>query len=100
MANVSSLIKSIRDLDITGKAVFMRLDFNVPLSPVDATTGERRVEDDNRIVESLPTIKYALEKGAKLILASHLGRPDGKPNPEYSMEAVASLLAGFLGIEV
>jgi phosphoglycerate kinase len=98
MANPSS-IKSIRDLDLTGKTVFMRLDFNVPLSAADGT-GVRRVEDDNRIVESLPTIKYALEKGARLVLASHLGRPDGKPNPEYSMEPVASRLAVLLGIEV
>jgi len=58
------------------------------------------LRDDNRIVESLPTIKYALEKGARLVLASHLGRPDGKPNPEYSMEPVASRLAVLLGIEV
>jgi phosphoglycerate kinase len=96
----SSAIKSIRDLEITGKTVFMRLDFNVPLSGPEAGTGLRRVEDDNRIVESLPTIKYALEKGAKLILASHLGRPDGKVNPEYSMEPVATRLAVLLGVEV
>jgi phosphoglycerate kinase len=93
-------IQSIRDLEISGKTVFMRLDFNVPLSAPDASTGERRVEDDSRIAESLPTLKYAMEKGAKLILASHLGRPDGKRRPEFSMEPVAHRLATLLGQEV
>jgi phosphoglycerate kinase len=95
----TTVIKSIRDFDLTGRRVFMRLDFNVPLSAPDAS-GERKVEDDNRIVESLPTIKYAIEKGAKLILASHLGRPDGKRKPEFSMEPVARCLAALLGVEV
>jgi phosphoglycerate kinase len=94
------VIKSIRDLDIVGRPVFMRLDFNVPLSPPDPATGERRVEDDTRIQESLPTIKFALEKGARLTLASHLGRPDGKRKPEFSMEPVARRLATLLGVEV
>jgi phosphoglycerate kinase len=98
-AATGSKIKSIRDMEITGKRVFMRLDFNVPLSAPDSS-GERRVEDDNRIQEALPTIKYAMEKGAKLILASHLGRPDGKRNPEFSMEPVARRLAVLLGQEV
>jgi phosphoglycerate kinase len=97
MANYT--IHSIRDMDITSKTVFMRLDFNVPLSAPDST-GERHVEDDNRIQEALPTIKYAIEKGARLILASHLGRPDGKPDPEYSLEPVAHRLATLLGQEV
>jgi phosphoglycerate kinase len=98
----TTIIKSIRDFDavLPGRRVFMRLDFNVPLSAPDAATGERTVEDDNRIVESIPTIKYAIEKGAKVILASHLGRPDGKRKPEYSMEPVASRLAALLGVEV
>jgi phosphoglycerate kinase len=95
----ASSIRAIRDMQITGRRVFMRLDFNVPLSAPDAN-GERRVEDDNRIVESLPTIKYAIEKGARVILASHLGRPDGKRNPEFSMEPVARRLATLLGQEV
>jgi len=95
----SSKIPSIRDMEIAGKRIFMRLDFNVPLSAADSD-GERRVEDDNRIQEALPTIKYAIEKGAKLILASHLGRPDGKRNPEFSMEPVARRLAVLLGQEV
>jgi phosphoglycerate kinase len=97
--SAANSILSIRDLDITNKTVFMRLDFNVPLSAVDEN-GERQVEDDNRIQESLPTIRYAIEKGAKLVLASHLGRPDGKRKPEYSMEPVARRLAVLLGQEV
>src|ERR1700758_4135367 len=92
-------IRSIRDIDITGKTVFMRLDFNVPLGAADES-GECHVEDDNRIVEALPTIKYAIEKGARLILASHLGRPDGKRSSEFSMEPVAHRLAILLGQEV
>jgi phosphoglycerate kinase len=92
-------IRSIRDLDIGAKAVFMRLDFNVPLSAPDQN-GERRIEDDSRIAESIPTIKYALEKGARLVLASHLGRPDGKRKPEFSMEPVARHLATLLGQDV
>src|SRR3954463_15856724 len=93
-------IRSIRDLEISGKRVFMRLDFNVPLGSPDAQTGERSVEDDTRIQEALPTIKYAIEKGARLVLASHLGRPDGKRNPEFSLEPVARRLAALLGQEV
>jgi phosphoglycerate kinase len=86
-------IRSIRDLDITGKSVFMRLDFNVPIK-----NGE--IEDDSRIVESLPTIRYAIEKGARLVLASHLGRPDGKRNQAYSLEPVAAHLAKLLEQDV
>ncbi len=93
------IVKSIRDMDIAGKTLFMRLDFNVPLSAPDAQ-GNRRIEDDSRIQEALPTIRYAIEKGARLILASHLGRPDGKVNPEFSLEPVASHLAELLKQEV
>jgi phosphoglycerate kinase len=93
-------IRSIRDFDISGKRIFMRLDFNVPLGSPDPQTGERTVEDDTRIQEALPTIRYAIEKGAKLILASHLGRPDGKARPEFSLEPVATRLATLLGQEV
>jgi phosphoglycerate kinase len=95
----TTIIKSIREFELMGRRVFMRLDFNCPLSEPDSS-GHRRVEDDNRIVESLPTIKYAIEKGAKIILASHLGRPDGKRKPEFSMEPVAHRLAELLGVEV
>src|SRR5687767_10447628 len=96
---MASHLKSIRDFDIMGKTVFLRLDFNVPLSSPDET-GERHIEDDSRIQEALPTIRYAIEKGAKLVLASHLGRPDGKRKPEFSLEPVAHRLATLLGQEV
>lgn len=86
---------SIRDLDLTGKRVFIRVDFNVPLAQVAA--GGREITSDKRIRASLPTIRYALEKGAAVILASHLGRPKGKPNPEMSLKPVATKLAELLG---
>ena len=80
---------SIRDLDLENKVVFIRVDFNVPLAP-----GGQEITSDKRIKASLPTIQYALEKGAGVILASHLGRPKGKPNPEMSLKPVAKRLAG------
>lgn len=83
---------SIRDLDLKGKTVFIRVDFNVPLSP-----GGQEITSDKRIRASLPTIRYALEQGAGVILASHLGRPKGKPNPEMSLKPVAVRLAELLG---
>jgi phosphoglycerate kinase len=76
---------SIRDLSLNNQRVFMRVDFNVPLD-------NGRVADDTRIRETLPSIEYALRHGAKLILASHLGRPKGKPKPEYSLKPVAERL--------
>ena len=94
-----NLIQSIRDLDITGKTVLMRLDFNVPLSE-PSVEGVRTIEDDTRIQETLPTLRYAIEKGARLVLASHLGRPEGKHSPEFSLEPVATHLATLLGQEV
>lgn len=96
---MSVYLKTIQELTLANRPVFMRLDFNVPLSSPDAS-GERQIEDDTRIQETLPTIKYALEKGAKLVLASHLGRPDGKRKPEYSLEPVARHLAHLLDQEV
>src|SRR5512143_804761 len=83
---------SIRDLDLAGKRVFIRVDFNVPLAP-----GGREITSDKRIRASLPTIQFALEKGAGVILASHLGRPKGKPNPEMSLKPAAVRLAELLG---
>jgi len=80
---------SISDLDLAGKRVFMRVDFNVPLD------GER-ITDDTRIEASLPSIRYVLEKGGRLILASHLGRPKGKPESKYSLKPVALRLAELL----
>jgi phosphoglycerate kinase len=83
---------SIRDLDLKGKRVFMRVDFNVPLAP-----GGREITSDKRIRASLPSIQYALDHGAGVILASHLGRPKGKPNAEMSLAPVAVKLAQLLG---
>src|SRR5215472_17285325 len=81
---------SIRDLDLKGKRVFIRVDFNVPLQKNDQ--GEMEITSDKRIKASLPTIQYALEHGAGVILASHLGRPKGKPNAEMSLQPVAQRL--------
>jgi phosphoglycerate kinase len=83
---------SIRDLDLKNKRVFMRVDFNVPLAP-----GGKEITSDKRIKASLPSIQYALDHGAALILASHLGRPKGKPNPEMSLAPCAERLATLLG---
>ncbi len=83
---------SIKDLDLSGKRVFIRVDFNVPLA-----NGGQEITSDKRIRASLPTIKYALEHGAAVILASHLGRPKGKPNAEMSMKPVAARLQELLG---
>src|SRR6202795_2244163 len=84
---------SIRDLEMSGKRVFMRVDFNVPLDGA-------RVTDDTRIRETLPTLELARSRGARLVLASHLGRPKGKPDPKYSLRPVAAKLAEFLGAPV
>jgi len=78
---------TIRDLDLAHKHVFMRVDFNVPLSD-----DGREITDDTRIRETLPTLEYALRHKAKLILASHLGRPKGKPNPKYSLRPLVDRL--------
>src|ERR1700681_138923 len=83
---------SIRDLDSKNKTVFIRVDFNVPLAP-----GGQQITSDKRIRASLPTIRYALEQGAGVVLASHLGRPKGKPNPEMSLKPAAVRLSELLG---
>ncbi len=87
--------KSIRDLDLQGKRVFIRVDFNVPLDETGKT-----ITSDTRIRAAVPTIQLALEKGAAVILASHLGRPKGKPNPKMSLAPVAARLGELLGKKV
>jgi len=82
--------RTIRDLALKDRRVFVRVDFNVPLK-------EGEISDDTRIRASLPTIKYALEHGATVVAASHLGRPKGKPNPQFSLKPVAVRLAQLLG---
>jgi phosphoglycerate kinase len=86
-------IRSIRDLPIENKRVFLRVDFNVPLEGGTIT-------DDSRIREALPTIKHAIERGARLVCASHLGRPKKGPDPKLSLEPCAARLAELLGQEV
>ena len=81
---------SIRDLDLKGKRVFIRVDFNVPLDGA-------KVTDDTRIRETLPTLRFAIDRGARLVLASHLGRPKGKVDPKYSLAPVAARLRELLG---
>jgi len=87
-----SKFKTIRDLDLAGKRVFIRVDFNVPQ---DKATGA--ITNNARIVAALPTIKYALEKGASVVLASHLGRPDGQAIEKFSLKPVAAELEKLLG---
>ena len=86
--------KTVKDIDLKGKKVFVRCDFNVPMDE------NRNITDNTRIVAALPTIKYLLEKNCKLILASHLGRPKGEYKPEYSLAPVAKELSNLLGKEV
>jgi phosphoglycerate kinase len=81
---------SIKDLDLDGQRIFMRVDFNVPVGD------DGRVMDDTRVVETLPTIEYAVRHHARLVLASHLGRPKGKPNPKMSLKPVAERLRTLL----
>ncbi|NPA31156.1 MAG: phosphoglycerate kinase [Chloroflexi bacterium] len=85
--------KTVRDVDVEGRTVLVRVDFNVPIQ-------DGRVADDTRIRATLPTLNYLLEHDAALVLASHLGRPKGKPDPAYSLRPVVEPLAALLGREV
>ena len=85
--------KTVRDVDVKGKRVFCRVDFNVPME-------NGAITDDTRIRAALPTIRYLIEQGAKVILASHLGRPKGKVVEELRLNAVARRLSELLGKHV
>ena len=86
--------KTLRDVDLKGKRVLMRVDFNVPM----AKDGSGKITDDTRVVAALPSIKYVLEQGGSLVLMSHLGRPKGKGyEAEFSLKPVAEHLAELLG---
>jgi phosphoglycerate kinase len=87
-------VRTIADLDLQGRRVFIRVDFNVPLTPAGG------VSDATRIRESLPTISHAIERGARVVLASHLGRPKGRPKSEFSLLPVAAYLAEALAEDV
>ena len=93
MASLLQGIKSIRELPIENKRVFLRVDFNVP---VDG----KKITDDSRIREALPTIQHAIERGARVVCASHMGRPKKGPEPKYSLEPCAARLAELLGADV
>jgi len=86
--------KSLKDIDVQGKRVFCRCDFNVPID------SEGNITDDTRIQAALPTIRYLIDQGAKVVLASHLGRPKGKSSPEFSLCPVATHLSKLLGKQV
>ena len=86
--------KSIENIEVAGKKVLVRCDFNVPLDD------NKNITDENRIVGAMPTIKYLVEKGAKVILCSHMGRPKGEFNPKYSLKPVAARLSELLGKQV
>ena len=88
--------KSLKDLDVKGKKVLVRVDFNVPMSKED----ENVISDDSRIVAAIPTIKYLIDQKSKVILMSHMGRPKGQANPKFSLEVVAKRLSELLNQEV
>lgn len=86
--------KTVRDIELKGKKVFLRCDFNVPLDD------DRNITDDRRIQAALPTVQYLMEQGARTVIASHLGRPKGKPDMKYSLAPVAERLSELLGQQV
>src|SRR5688500_19725025 len=85
--------KAVADVDVRGKRVLMRVDFTVPLE-------DGRITDDRRIEQALPTIRNVLDRGGRLVLMSHLGRPKGKVNPKYSLKPAADRLGEFQGMTV
>ena len=85
--------KTVKDIDVKGKKVLVRCDFNVPLK-------DGKITDNTRITAALPTIKYLMENGAKVILCSHLGRPKGEVRPEFSLKPVADELTRLLNTDV
>lgn len=93
MSNGLKGIKTVRDFELEGKVVFLRLDLNVPMDG-------GKITDENRITASLPTIQYCMEKGAKIVMASHMGRPKSKDDKEFSLEPVAKRLQELLSAEV
>src|SRR5471032_561546 len=88
---------TVRDLDVRGRRVFMRVDYNVPMEEKD---GRMVINDATRIKETLPTLRLLIDKGAKIILAAHLGRPKGKREPSMSLRPVADELSKMLGRRV
>ena len=86
--------KTIEDIEVAGKKVLVRCDFNVPLDE------NKNITDENRLIGALPTIKYLIDHKAKVILCSHLGRPKGEFNPKFSLAPVAKRLSELLGQEV
>ena len=85
--------KTVKDVEWRGKRALVRCDFNVPLK-------EGKISDDTRIRAAMPTISYLIEQGAKVVLMSHLGRPEGEPKPEYSLKPVADRLSELIGAPV
>jgi phosphoglycerate kinase len=83
------MVRTLDQLDLSGKRVFVRVDFNVPMK-------DGQITDDTRIKAALPTLKRILDKGSKLIIASHLGRPKGSPDPAFSLRPIAKHLASLL----
>ena len=85
--------KNIEDIEVSGKRVLVRCDFNVPIK-------DGVITSDKRIVGAIPTIKYLMDKGAKVVLCSHMGKPKGEINPKYSLAPVAKRLSELLGVNV
>ena len=88
---------TIKDVDLSGKRVFVRVDYNVPIAE---TNGEMEINDDTRIKATIPTLDQLVSQGAKIILAAHLGRPKGKKEPSMSLRPVAQRLSDLLGMPI